>query len=103
MSQVRSITLRDFNALLPQYLVVNYISDDAEWQVTSLEILDESKKVIADGIEFAMLPTASQMAILGALHEHDHEQKQRRHGMMRLLNDLRADAAAQRVLEGARQ
>lgn len=102
MSRVQSVTIRDFDALLPQYLVVNYISDDAEWQVMSLKILDENKTVIADGIEFASLPTPSQMAILGALHNHDHEEKQRRHGLARLLNDIRADQAAARVLEGAR-
>jgi hypothetical protein len=97
MSQVQSITLRDFDAILPQYIVVHHIKNDAEWHITDIEILDEQKNLLADGIEFNQLPKPTQMAILGALNTYEHEAEQRTRGLMRLMADINADVVAARA------
>lgn len=93
----QTITLRDFNAILPQYLVVHVTPNEASWDITGIEILDENKMLLADDINFNELPKPSQMAILGALNEHQHEEDQHRHGLRRLMADINADIAAARA------
>jgi hypothetical protein len=98
----QSVTLPHLGGPLPQYVVVHYIPNASEWRITNIEIyLDEALTDLrADGIEFDTMPREVQFALLMHLNAKDAASRAQR-GFQRLWDDIQADAAAARVLEGA--
>jgi hypothetical protein len=71
------ITLRDTNAILPQYLVIDlWPSREPSWDIAGISIYadPECTVLLADDIHIGALPESSQLSIYGALNAYEHEQ-----------------------------
>jgi hypothetical protein len=108
MNHTRSIKLIN-DGFFRQYIVVHVsTTQEAFWDIREIEIFshpDHSpESLIADDIRFSELPGSTQMAIVAALDEREHEHRQRMHGLRHLMVDIRADEAdfaAARIWSGA--
>ena len=77
--RAQTIEFRDVEAILPQFLVVHHVPTFGEWRIVNIEILDEARHLLADGIEFDQLPGSTQTKILGYLNAREHDQRQALH------------------------
>lgn len=95
---LQTITLPN-PGLVDTWIIVNHCPADGEWDIKSVEFYADAHGEFCIG-DYSMgeLPRNLQEQIYLLLEAHKNTQ----HGLRRLLNDLRADAAGIRILEGAR-
>lgn len=102
MSDIKSIILANPGPVASTWVVINHRENDQEWDIVSVELCQDAEglDVIGDHT-MAELSRDIQEQIYTALAVYT-EKNRRERGMRRLWNDIRADQAAARVLEGAR-
>lgn len=92
-----SITIANTASVPPTVTVIHVRPSDQEWQITRIEMFSGTY-LIADDIELAKLSRSSQDSVIRALNDW---QLRRESGMRRLWADLQADAAVERIMDGA--
>lgn len=98
-NEIHKITLPNPGLVMTTYIVVHHVPTDGEWDIKSVSICaDPEGQIVLGDCSIEELPRDQLEQICEALAAYQMTKR----GMRRLLNDLRADQAAARVLEGAR-